>query len=149
MLCSEAMNKLKGRYINSNGYVEVWCPAHPKTTVRKTVREHRLVWEAYHKCCLLAHAIIHHKNGLKTDNRIENLVLMTQSQHCVQDHLISMSDRFCHVCKSKTTYIQKNGTPHWLKDNDNWLCVKCHDMKRYDRLRKTNTRWSRTIKRLS
>ena len=42
---------------------------------------HRLIYEDYHKCSILPFADCHHKNGIKTDNRIENLVLMYHNKH--------------------------------------------------------------------
>ena len=46
-----------------------------------TILEHRYVYEQYYNCCLLPWVHIHHKNGIKHDNRIENLQPLTASQH--------------------------------------------------------------------
>ena len=42
---------------------------------------HRVIFEDYHKCTLLPEANIHHRNFNKHDNRIENLVLLSASEH--------------------------------------------------------------------
>jgi hypothetical protein len=48
--------------------------------------QHRLIYEEYHKCCLLSWCHIHHINGNKQDNRIENLQGMTHGQHSTLTH---------------------------------------------------------------
>lgn len=47
----------------------------------KWVRQHRLVMERFLKRPLLRVEVVHHKNGEKTDNRLENLELMTPADH--------------------------------------------------------------------
>jgi len=46
-----------------------------------SVFHHRFVFEQYHGVKLQPWEHIHHKNGIRTDNRIENLELITVSKH--------------------------------------------------------------------
>jgi hypothetical protein len=46
----------------------------------KYVKEHRWLYEQHHRVELLPHQNIHHKNGDRLDNRIENLELWDTSQ---------------------------------------------------------------------
>jgi hypothetical protein len=64
----------KGGRSNFNGYVMI--------TAGEFKLEHRKVMEDHLRRKLTSSEIVHHKNGNKKDNRIENLELMTRSEHC-------------------------------------------------------------------
>lgn len=76
------------RSIHPSGYVFVSIPkGHPLADERKargvanyTMREHRLVMEHYLGRYLLSHENVHHINGIRSDNRIENLELWVKTQ---------------------------------------------------------------------
>lgn len=57
----------------------------------KRFKEHRVIYEQYHKCCLLPKTDIHHINGNKLDNRIENLEVLSRKDHARFHRLIILS----------------------------------------------------------
>ena len=69
------------RYIDGNGYVRLLRPEHPFHDNRGYVKEHRLVMEEYLGRYLTKDEIVHHINEDPSDNRIENLQLMTRAEH--------------------------------------------------------------------
>jgi len=70
-----------GRIYDFFGYILILKPEHPFATKDGYVREHRLVMEQHIGRYLEQKEEIHHKNGKKDDNRIENLQLMTHREH--------------------------------------------------------------------
>lgn len=80
--CSaENSSTWKGGRRKKNGYIEVKRPEHPRSGQRGYVYEHILVMETHLGRYLTTDEVVHHKNYDKTDNRIENLQLMTQLEH--------------------------------------------------------------------
>ena len=70
-----------GRYADSkSGYVCAYCPDHPHPKKKNYVYEHRLVMEQYLGRYLLSNEIVHHINGDRGDNRIENLMLFSSKK---------------------------------------------------------------------
>lgn len=68
--------------IHQHGYIMIYCPEHKFATKDGYVFEHILTYEHYHNCIIDRNKyVIHHINENKKDNRIENLKLMTKSEH--------------------------------------------------------------------
>ena len=65
---------------NSSGYKMIYSPNHPNSTT-DYVMEHRLIMEEEIGRLLKEDEVVHHKNEIKDDNRIENLELMKVGEH--------------------------------------------------------------------
>ena len=70
-----------GRIKDKFGYVLIWKPEHPNAKLAGYIHEHRLVMSEHLGRPLESYEFIHHKNGIKDDNRIENLELLTKNVH--------------------------------------------------------------------
>jgi transposase-like protein len=71
----------KGYKVKDSGYVCILSPSHPRADKVGYVPEHTLVMEKRIGRYLKENEVVHHINGIKGDNRIENLKLMTVFQH--------------------------------------------------------------------
>lgn len=77
---AKAPNWNGGRHMH-NGYIEIYAPKHPHKNKRNCIYEHQKVMEDYLGRYLEKGEVVHHKDLCKTNNNIENLQLLTMSEH--------------------------------------------------------------------
>lgn len=75
-----------GKSKTSKGYILISCPGHHRADNRGYVLEHILIFENETGISVPDNCCIHHLNGIKTDNRIENLCMMSHSAHTIMHH---------------------------------------------------------------
>lgn len=72
----------KGYSISWNGYKRVKAPLdHPYKDKKGYIMEHRLIVEQHIGRYLTKDEEVHHLNGDKLDNRIENLAILSKKEH--------------------------------------------------------------------
>ncbi len=119
-----------GKTNSVQGYVWIYAPEHPKAKNKKYVPEQVLVMEKKIGRYLGTNEVVHHINGIKNDNRLENLTLMTAKEHkslharkniCVRGHPLVGPDadvyidnngrKWCRACKRERERVayQKKG----------------------------------------
>jgi len=69
-----------GGVIYKRGYVFIYSPNHPHNDC-KYVKRSRLNMEKKLSRYLKTNEIVHHINGIRDDDRIENLILTTRGEH--------------------------------------------------------------------
>lgn len=70
-----------GKTKMKSGYVLIYTPEHPNCHKGGYVSEHRLIMEKEVGRYLKPYEKIHHKNGVKDDNRPKNLEIVTDNVH--------------------------------------------------------------------
>lgn len=101
-----------GRFRNQQGYMWIWKPEHPfamKCSPRGYVFEHRLIMEEKLGRYLENGEIVHHINGIRDDNRIENLELKMAGKHIGEHN----SER---IWKKESIEKQKEKTKRMERD---------------------------------
>lgn len=72
--------KKRNGFFNDNGYIKLYLPEHPLANKKGLVREHHKV--LYDNGIELEKGqVVHHRNENRADNRLENLEVMTNSDH--------------------------------------------------------------------
>ena len=69
-----------GKHMAHNGYINIFKPEHKNSSSNGYIQEHRLIMSEYLDRPLKKGENVHHVNGVRDDNRIENLELWTTQQ---------------------------------------------------------------------
>lgn len=67
-----------------HGYIRIYQPTHPNSNCDGYVHEHRLVMAEHLGRKIESDEVVHHINHIKDDNRLENLELLSKSDHAKQ-----------------------------------------------------------------
>ncbi|GAJ17164.1 unnamed protein product, partial [marine sediment metagenome] len=70
-----------GQYLEKRGYVRVFAPTHPRCYSNGYIRRATLVLEAKLGRFLLPNCVAHHINGIKDDDRPDNLKELLCKKH--------------------------------------------------------------------
>lgn len=81
------------QFVNQMGYVMVRGPRSPMTGKVTYHLEHRVIMSKHLGRALDGNDIVHHINGVKIDNRIENLRLLTPKEHSPVLHVQEQLDQ--------------------------------------------------------
>lgn len=109
---SQHVNWKGGRIVQKNGYIRIWIGK------GKYVQEHRYVMEQFLGRKLERSEHVHHKNGNTSDNRIENLELMSPAEHSRHHRLTEQKPTRMAECHPDRKHVAKG------------MCGECYNLQR-------------------
>lgn len=113
----------KGGRTILNGYIVIYKPNHPYHNCEGYVLEHRLIMEQHLRRHVKPNEIVHHVNGLRNDNRTENLQLMSNKEHSKLHSLLNPHNH----SGSKSNFwkdgrsLKKNYKKKYYQKNRKWI----------------------------
>lgn len=70
-------------YLTNKGYVMEYHPDHPRADKKGYVFAHIVAYERHTGTRVPKGFAVHHVNGIKTDNKPENLIVLTVGEHSI------------------------------------------------------------------
>ena len=104
-----------GRIKDLGGYIRGYSPNHPYAYDRGRVLEHRLVMEKKLGRYLRPDEIVHHLNGIRDDNRPENLILINNASEHLNGFHHDMLIKQISLCRSMRWKNHINMTKEEIK----------------------------------
>jgi hypothetical protein len=109
-----------GQWISKAGYAHILLQPNdfffPMAGSENYVLEHRLIMAKHLNRCLNQWELVHHKNGIKDDNRLENLELTTNGSHVIEHHkgykdgyakgLVDGQNKQIQILKQRVTILE-------------------------------------------
>ena len=116
------MWKIK-KIVRKGDYNYAVVKGHPNTTNNGYVLHHRIVMENHLGRILNSSEVVHHKNGNKLDNQLDNLLLTTNVEHARIHGLErgkTMGDFICPWCN--TLFSRQLSNTHLVKGGSYTTC---------------------------
>ncbi len=98
----------KGFYMR-NGYRVISLPLHPNADRDGFILEHRYIMEQHLGRYLADDEHIHHKNGIRDDNRLENLEIVTNKEHPPKHTIGQFKGWTWHIIDNRRVWL----CPQW------------------------------------
>ena len=126
------VRKQNGRKTTQEGYVKIFSPDHPNRDANKYVYEHRLVMEKKLERHLTKKEVVHHIDGDKLNNKIQNLELFESAQkHKAFHKKIDKENDGWAIGFSKCIDCGTTETKH----RGRGLCRKCFAKLEYNKMK--------------
>lgn len=136
-------------WIRSGSFYVLLCiHDHPNSDRNGYIFEHRVVAEMYCGRFLKSGEDVHHKNEIKHDNRIENLEIISHSEHTILHNLGSVQSEATRrkmSDKAKKRFSNKKNHPFY-KDVDDELIEMIKDGKKPTEISKKLNITRKTVK---
>jgi hypothetical protein len=101
-----------GRTLHGAGYIRIRIGrGQPMTDCHGDILEHRYIMSQHLGRILSSNDIVHHLNGDRTDNRIENLFLYSSHSEHQKSHATKIIPKFCQC-----------GRKHYARG----MCINCY-----------------------
>jgi len=125
----------------AKGYIQI-CGniGHPMADSCGIILEHRLIMANHLKRMLTSKEVVHHKNGNRKDNRIENLELTTQSAHASgHSKAPAMTEITCAYCGTTSLKLTRNIKTKRKQGQEDFYCNRSCMAKKFRN--KCNKNW--------